>query len=212
MNKIAVMKIYQVRKIPPRSPDNIPWNSAIVLNDFSYPWSSEMAPATSFRALWDEVFLYFRFDAQDYKIHVNPIKANKQEINYFDRVEMFFTTGDKLNPYYCLEMDPLGQVMDFEAHHPKRFNFNWKWPDLLLDAQILNNGYTVSGRIAIKTLKSLNLLKNNTLRIGLFRANCIVPGDLNQGFKWISWVDPKTRYPDFHLIESLGKFKFNASF
>ena len=201
------MKSYYVKKIQSNNKTSIPWDDANGLDDFTYPWDKEQAPKTFFRALWDEVSLHFRFDVEDKKICASPIKKNKQELNYADRVEMFFTTDEQLNPYYCLEMDSLGQVMDFKAAYPKQFDFSWQWPGLLLQAQLSEQGYQVSGKIPLTSLKSLNLLKNQRLLAGLYRANCVIPGDLTTGFQWISWVNPQTPDPDFHLPGSFGQLK-----
>ena len=37
---------------------------ASVITDFSYPWEEVEAPKISFRALWDDDFLYFRYDVE----------------------------------------------------------------------------------------------------------------------------------------------------
>ncbi|SMD33829.1 Carbohydrate family 9 binding domain-like [Reichenbachiella faecimaris] len=199
------MKTYQVNKFP-ASLSTVPWHTAELLTDFSYPWENEKAPKTTFRALWDSNYLYFKYDAVDKNIFTKPIDKNKEEINHHDRIELFFSTDAELSKYYCLEIDAIGQVMDFQSSHYRNLDFNWSWPNLVIESNLNDKGYTVSGKITISSLKQLKLLNDAAIITGLYRANCIKPGDLEEGFKWMSWIDPNTSEPDFHIPETFGKF------
>ncbi|MFZ6012299.1 MAG: carbohydrate-binding family 9-like protein [Bacteroidota bacterium] len=197
-------KIYSVKKKSPHSfhPD---WTTADSLTDFSYPWNSGILPATVFRALWDSDYFYFRFDATDMNINVHKKSNDKLEVGLSDRVEIFFKSNEEMNPYYCLEIDPHGRVMDFEARLYRQFNFEWQWPNLVVTPKVLENGYSIEGKITLESLVSLNVLKNNTMHAGLYRANCIASHDDEAEFEWISWIHPRTENPDFHVASSFGK-------
>ena len=47
------------------------WSSANVLTNFTYPWESATAPATSFAALWDGQWLYCLYHVKDDSV-INP--------------------------------------------------------------------------------------------------------------------------------------------
>jgi hypothetical protein len=90
-------------------------------------------------------------------------------------------------------------------------------------------GYAVEGRIPLASLEQLGfprLRPGVTIRCGLYRAEFshdrssrpVEPKETihNRGRKsvgsppiehWISWVDPQTPEPDFHVPSSLGRLK-----
>jgi len=88
------------------------WQSAHVLTDFSFPWTKRTPPATEFRALWNGQHLYFRFDVTDTDVVLGEGADAMEKVIGSDRVEIFFSTGPKLNPYYAIEVDPRGEILD----------------------------------------------------------------------------------------------------
>ena len=59
------------------------------------------------------------------------------------------------------------------------------------------------------SLQDLNLIHDNVMRAGVYRAEFSLPaedGELVQ--EWISWIDPKTEAPDYHVDSSFGEFRF----
>lgn len=185
---------------------NSAWGKANELNDFSYPWQSDAAPATSFKALWDGQWLYCRYEVKDDSVLVLVKKNEKLEIGASDRVEIFFNINDSMQPYYCLEMDANGRVLDYTANYYRKMNYNWQWPkdQLKVKAQRTSTGYVVEAAISIQSLKDLGLLLNNKLHAGLFRAEC--KGFLNNrsDLRWISWIKPSSQQPDFHIPSAFG--------
>jgi hypothetical protein len=188
--------------------DDIVWESAQILTDFYSPWSNKKKSKIIFKALWDREKLFFNFTVFDTEIHIEKKEDSFESIGNSDRVELFFRTDDTLNPYYCLEMDTSGRVMDFIAYPNKNFDFNWNWSknDLAVKSSANANSFTVEGAISIKSLKNLNLIKNNTIETGVFRAKytkrqngCFEP-------TWITWVNPNTETPNFHIASSFGVF------
>jgi hypothetical protein len=131
-----------------------------------------------------------------------------------DRVEIFFKSDDRLDPYYCLEMDPRGRVLDYRASFYRKFEYNWQWPgsnQLQIKSDYTDQGYTIEGSITMASLKELNLLKNNELQAGLFRGECLKMRDPESTFSWISWIKPESVRPDFHIPSSFGVIKLVTS-
>jgi hypothetical protein len=98
--------------------------------------------------------------------------------------------------------------MDFIAYPHKNFDFNWNWPknDLVVKSSAKANSFIVEGSISIESLKSFNLVKNNRIETGVFRAKYIKAQ--NECFEpnWITWINPNTETPNFHIASSFGVF------
>lgn len=189
------------------------WEKANVICDFSYPWEDKEAPTTRFRALWDDNYFYFRYDVEDENVLTYIDKDHKMEVVDSDRVEIFIRKDEKLNPYYCLEMDARARVLDYTTKFYRDYDYLWEWPkpdNLRVKAFENKTGYIVEGAISLSSLKDLGLFKNNELEIGLFRGHCMeLPvGDADADLRWISWVKPDSDEPDFHIPSSFGIFKF----
>ncbi len=209
------MKEYKVNRIQQESLkagytlSNSFWEEAVLNTDFCYPWVGGLNSKTSFRALHDNENLYFRFDVIGSPILVYVNNNNKMEVGGSDRVEIFFRKNEKLKPYYGVEMDANGRVMDYKANFYRELDFNWKWPKngLHVKSEINDKGYILTGTISFDSLKQLEVLNNNIIEAGLFRGHCLkLPDDNNDAdLKWISWVIPDSEGPDFHIPSSFGK-------
>jgi hypothetical protein len=181
------------------------------LHDFSYPWLNEVSPEMAFRALWDDSFFYFRFDVVSPNTLVYRCSDDKMEVIRSDRVELFLRTDSHLNPYYCLEMDPAGRILDYRARFYRQFEYDWKWPGtghLMIKAAMTPSGYSVEGKISLLSLQQLSLLQNHELQAGLFRGYCYGPSITLSQLRWISWVVPDSAKPDFHIPSAFGTIKF----
>ena len=190
--------------------ENEVWNQAMVLNDFCSPWYLEKPSKIIFRALWDQEKFYFNFTVFDSEIHIEKEDNSFESIGNSDRVELFFRPNISMNPYYCLEIDTAARIMDFKAYPNKNFDFNWNWPknDIIVKSSVNKNSFIVEGSISIQSLKDLNLIKNNKMETGIFRAKyfsnktgCFEP-------IWITWINPKTETPNFHIASSFGTLLF----
>ena len=200
-------KVYFAKKQSPIDVTSGPdWSLAQKLDDFSYPWREEIPSATIFQAVWDDHNFWFRFEVEDENILVYRDKDLKEEVVYSDRVEIFFKKDDKMTPYFCLEMDPLSRVLDYDAHFYRKVNFGWKWPDngLSVKGTKTGTGYVVEGNISLASLKKLGMLNDGKLLAGLFRGECVALNGKNADLRWISWVDPQTERPDFHVPSAFG--------
>ena len=201
--------VYQVQKIETaQSLEEVDWTQVEILTEFISPWRD--APAnTNFKAVWDEDYLYFRFHVVEPNIMVYRDQDHEMEVVRSERVEIFFRKDEALNPYYCLEMDASGRVFDYEAKHYRQFNTAWTWPvgGLEVKANSTTNGYLVTGKIGIQSLNQLGLIKDQTLEVGLFRGRrtSMEESASDADFHWVSWVDPETEQPDFHVASSFGK-------
>lgn len=181
------------------------WNNIAQVNDFTYPWQTSLVPATSFRCYHDEQHLRFQFTAFGPKPLVYVHDNNKLEVRHSERVEIFFRSDAKMQPYYCLEMDPHGRVLDYKAIHYRKFDREWSWPDDLgIEVEQREDAYELSGRMNLTTLTKLGLLKDKQLQVGLYRGHCIDIKEDQGTIMWSTWVDPETAEPDFHVPESFG--------
>lgn len=186
--------------------DNELWDNAEILTDFVSAWDKELVKKIEFRALWDSENLFFYFNVYDNKVHIDIKDDSVDSIGNSDRVELFFRTDELLNPYYCLEIDPSPRIMDFIAYPNKNFDFNWNWPkgDILVKSSIEKEHFTVEIAISLASLKQFNLIKDNKIETGIFRAKYNAQENLVYKPIWISWVNPNTASPNFHIESSFG--------
>jgi len=193
----------QVVKIDGKGTDDL-WAQANVLSDFQYPWQTDSAPSTIFKALCNKTDFYFLFTAQDAHIHLAPSTGDdRTDALGSDRVELFFKKDDQMNPYYALEIDPSLRVFDSKGRYYKILEKDWSFPRQHLDlaAHIHEDGYIIEGRISLSVLHELELIEEYKIQIGLFRANYVAGN-----FQWISWIDPESSTPDFHVPSAFGVF------
>lgn len=206
------MKTYKVKFIKNNNEDflnDLPsiWENANLLNDFSSPWDNKQVKKIEFKTLHNCKDVFFQFKVFDENVHIHPSKNKNDSINNSDRVELFFRTNASLNPYYCLEIDPTARIMDFKAYPNKRFDFNWNWPNnhIKVVSHISDNHFTIDIAISIESLKSLSLLKENRLETGIYRAKYDkVEGENKYQPTWITWINPNTDEPNFHIKSSFG--------
>jgi hypothetical protein len=190
------------------------WLSALVLTDFSFPWTNRAPLVTEFRALWDARNWYFRFDVTDDDVVLGDGANAKEKVIGSDRVEIFFSTGPDLSPYYALEIDPRGEVLDYQAKYYRHMNWDWTCAGLVVATALTARGYVVEGSVPRATFEQLNCLhrdsEGNYLHAGLYRAEFShdpAGGPVRED--WMSWVDPHVESPDFHVPTSLGVIRWS---
>jgi len=186
--------------------DNPFWNNAEILTDFISPWSDLKPEKMEFRALWDTEHFFFCYTVYDTNIHIDRQDDSVDSIGESDRVEIFFRTDAGLNPYYCLEIDPSPRIMDFKASPKKKFDFDWNWPnnDLIVKSTIKEDRFIVEIAITIQSLKNFDLIKDNSIEAGIYRAKYTKQENNLFEPTWISWVNPNTETPNFHVPDSFG--------
>jgi uncharacterized membrane-anchored protein len=207
--------------------DEPDWSRANVERQFRFPWKKDaVAPPTEFRALCDDTYLYFTFQAEDADIFVLDTHRDKQDVIFEDRVEMLFSRDAQMSRYYAFEMDSRGRTYDYSGSYYRKYDTEWSCPGLETKALQTPQGYIVEGRIPLTSLVEMGfppLHPGTKILCGLYRAEFshdrsgkpVEQKDTihNLGRKldgpppleeWISWVDPKTPEPDFHVPSSLG--------
>lgn len=202
------MKRYTVHQIPAAHGPVTDWSAAALLTDFTFPWESSPAPHTEFRALWDAQRLHFRFDCEDADLVLGAGDTSEERVLGSDRVEIFLAPELTLDPYFCYEMEPRGEVLANRARHHRQFERGWSCEGFQFTGRITERGYSVQGSLALDTLRALNVLKAGAHEFfaGVYRAEFShkADGSVHQG--WMPWVNPHTARPDFHVPSSFGVF------
>lgn len=208
------IKTYEVKKINRAiqitgQGTDAAWEQTAEVTDFSYPWRKDQAPLTSFKARWDDHNLYFLYWAADPEIIAKTTNGGEKDVVESDRVEIFFKADDNMDPYYSLEMDALGRVLDTEGHYYRNVDFNWQWPagHLILKASTHKEGYWVEGTISLSSLSDLGMLQGSELKAGLYRGEYLTNAEGKTEVRWISWIKPDSETPDFHIPSSFGVLK-----
>jgi hypothetical protein len=207
--------------------DEPEWSRANVERHFTFPWKKADAPPTEFKALCDDQYLYFAFRAEDADIVVYDKLRDKMDVVFEDRVEMFFSCDPRMEKYYNLEIDSRGRTLDCRNSYYRKSDPTWSCKGLETAGVRLDKGYAVEGRIPLVTLVEMGLPKlkpGERILCGLYRAEFshdrsgkpVVQKETihNRGRRppegpppieeWMSWIDPKTPEPDFHVPASLG--------
>ncbi len=182
------------------------WRQAYAEGDFAFPWEERMAPLTQFRALITGEALCFSFLVDDASLVIEPF-VDESTLDKEDRVEIFFAKDESLTPYYCIEIDPLGRVHDYEGRFHRQFDGKWNCAGLVVAGATNETGYVVEGKLPLATLHALDLPSlqdGKSIRMGLYRAEFTRRPDGTMDEGWISWVDPKVEEPDFHIPASFG--------
>ncbi len=181
---------------------------ASALEDFCFPWLDRPCPRTSFRAVWNDERLAFRFEVEDDDFVLDETGEPDAAVLGSDRVEFFFASSPDLDtPYYGAEMEPRGAVYDYQEHYHRRFDDSWRFESLAFSGIIFEEGYLVEGTLSLEELRQLGCLQGNEMIAGVYRAE-FSHGAGGVVQNWISWVDPGGEIPDFHVPASFGKFLF----
>jgi hypothetical protein len=196
------MKMYQVQHSA-----TLDCSEGEALTDFIMPWSNRESPITSFRAVWNDDWLGFQFQVVDEDIVLFEGEDGDDSVLGSDRVELFFATDHELKGYYYgIEMDPRGWVFDFRARYYREINDRWNFPSLKISAIHGDGDYSVEGRVSLQVLADHNLIRRGKLIIGVYRAEFSMTENGVQK-DWMSWIDPQTERPDFHVPSSFGEFQ-----
>ncbi|NNE91412.1 MAG: carbohydrate-binding family 9-like protein [Verrucomicrobiales bacterium] len=190
------MSEYHVRRAGPAD-----FSKADCLSDFTFPWIDRAPPNTEFRAVHDGGTLYFQFEVEDEDLVLGePIDS--------DRVEIFIAIDEALDPYYGFEMDPQGGVLDYRAKFHREFDFDWTLPEWKTDGEIFEGGYRLTGSVPLSVLENLGCLQSGRMMAGAYRAEFSHGANGEILEDWMSWIDPLTKTPDFHVPNSFGTFVF----
>ena len=189
---------------------DLAWSKGNELLAFTYPWQDENAPYTSFKGVWDKTNFYFIYEAKDDDIVLfEDCKGNDEFCAVAsDRIEIFFRNKDTKKSYYSLEMDVKGRVFDSKSNFVDRSQFSneWDWPTghLIIKGRRTDGGYIVEGKISLQSLRDLDILEKGSMYAGLYRGEYISKKGDKPTVKWISWVKPDSKTPNFHIPSSFG--------
>lgn len=187
------------------------WQLANPLSNLSYKWNDGTPPKTVFKALWSDTHFYFLFVVDDGEIITDQTGVDENsKVGLSDRVELFFKNdADLKKPYYCLEMDSDARILTFRSRFYRKYDYEWKWPGtdpLTVKSSLTDTGYIVEGSISMEALKTLQLINNDIIEAGIFRAEYIKTKNGPEP-KWISWIPPQSTAPDFHIPSAFGALK-----
>ncbi|PVX41546.1 carbohydrate binding protein with CBM9 domain [Pasteurella langaaensis DSM 22999] len=193
--------------------DDAVWGKVKAVTDFTNPWEQTKMPKTEFKAFHDDQNFYFSFDVEDPNIVVYDTVDHEWMVAREDRVELFMAPGEidkpladgKYPKYIALEMDYKGRTLSMIRDVAKNINREWDPKTLETVGVRTEKGYTLEGKIALSELKEHNLIQGNKIRAGAYRAEFSIVEGKEQA-KWITWVDPKTEKPNFHINSSFGEF------
>ena len=225
---------YRVRRLPhakiklDASLSEREWSLANIERHFAFPWETKPTPATEFLAFCDDAYFYFAFRVEDADVVMLDTLRHKKDVIFEDRVEIFFSPEHDVMNYFCLEIDPLGRTFDYQATYYRQFDREWHCEGLETVGKLTDRCYTVEVRIPLKTFESLGISSfrpgHSGMICGLYRAefshdrngkpvvkDAIQPGgptlEITPPLEaWMSWIDPKTPEPDFHVPSSFGRF------
>lgn len=183
------------------------WKQAFRLDQFYSPWEERPIPKTEFRSFHDSEFFYFHFQSIDKQIVCHEVPKNKTSVEYSDRIELFFSVDRQLSTYYGLEFDACQRMIAFKSEGYRNFDQGWSFPGRVKDWKVreINNGYEVEGRIKISDLREMNVLKNNEMLMGIFRAD--FRRNNKKDVSWLSWTQINSEKPDLHHIDGFQLVK-----
>ena len=190
--------------------DETAWEQANREVGFSFPWEDRPAPRTEFRAMFDRQALCFAFRVEDTDVVLARDYRSKEDVVREDRAELFFALDAELSEYFCLEIDPLGRVLDYRASYYRQMDFSWSFPGLEAAGRPVEGGYCVEGRIPWTAFQSLGFPAPRPgleIKFGIYRAEFRHAAGAEWAESWISWVDPQTAEPDFHVPGSFGRLR-----
>lgn len=162
------------------------------------PWDG-LDDDTRFRCFTDQDFFYFFFEVNEPTLTLTVPYTGERDVDPEDRVEVFFSPREEMDIYYCAEIDPAGNIMDYEAKYYREFDYDWDFDTMEVLTRIEDDSYIVSGRVSRKELTDLGIDLEKGFRMGVFRADFRPDGSVN----WYSAVPTADKSPDFHKPDLL---------
>lgn len=188
------------------------WEQAQALTNFTFPWRTDPAPETEFKALWDTNAVYFRYKVADAALAIGSDPARGALDS--DRVEIFLAKDAQLSTYYTMEIDPNAQIYSAEATYDmalkKRTSLDdsFSWEGLEYAASHDLKGYTVEIKLPRAKITALGLwqdVKQSVLLCALMRAEFTPIENNKLDMGWMTWIDPQTEKPNFHNPDTFGQ-------
>jgi hypothetical protein len=174
------------------------WNGGNPTIGLTDPWDLKDKDHTVFDYKIADGCFYFYFKTKDSTLTVSPF-TKELSVAEGDRVELFFSPNKELSNYYCVEIGPKGDVLDYSAAYYRKFNEDWNFKALEVSTLVLDDGYIVEGKIDLDELEALNLI--DTIYLGVFRADFHDKEKVN----WHTKTIPDVETPDFHTPTAFEK-------
>lgn len=175
------------------------WKQPPFINSLSAPWNKHLKDNTKFDYKIVNGTFYFYFKVIDSTLTLTPF-INEKSITKNDRVELFFSSDNKLSYYYCIEINPKGFVLDYQAQTYRKFQKDWDCKTLETTSLITKKGFIIEGSLSIEELNMLGIEKKMCY-LGVFRADFLNDKKID----WYSWVIPNSKKPDFHIPSAFKK-------
>ena len=179
--------------------DEAVWDAIEPITGLHSPWGDQGKDATILKVFLTDCHFNFGFQVVDSTLTLFDYD-DELTVAKEDRVELFFSKDSTLNEYHCIEIDPLGRVLDYSAAHYRKFDEAWDFQGVTVHARLTSIGYTVEGMIPLPTLKQLGIGKKHLL--GVFRAD--YKSEKTDDVVWYSWIRPMSKDPDFHIPSAFG--------
>ncbi|MDN5202164.1 DUF4838 domain-containing protein [Fulvivirgaceae bacterium BMA10] len=178
------------------------WPPHPFIEELTAVWRDSISDSTVFDSkLTEEDFLFY-FSTMDSTLTTVPFDK-ELSVAEGDRVELFFSANKDMSNYYCLEISPTGDILDYQAKHYRQFDEKWNFETIEVATSFLENRYIVEGRIALNELNKLGL--GNEFNLGIFRADF----KNEEEVVWYSWAIPDSKEPDFHIPSALKRYHLN---
>lgn len=163
-------------------------------------------PETRAWAFWSGDGLLVAFDCEDSSPAAAPPSPDEKGVDPQDRAELFLWSGREGDAYYCIEVAARGAIHDYRARFYRKFDDGWSPEGLVAEAAAREGGYAVEVFIPRRALEGMGfpLRAGAAWRAGLFRADFDRLGGTPT---WITWADPRTKEPDFHVAGAFGTFE-----
>lgn len=185
------------------------WSSANVITEFQYPWEPEWAQPTTFRALYDDDFLYLGYQMEDDIIIAPDLVTDEQDLIEQDRVEIYVAADKTMREYFCIEMDVKGRKLDYKGKFHRQFDFTWQFEAMDHKGIFTDKGYQVEAAISLNALRDLGVINDASFIAGVYRADFHYGQDSSVVHVYATWLNPSVDEPDFHVPASLGKFRLS---
>ncbi len=174
------------------------WDKTKSTKGLTNPWGPTGKDATLFDHQIEDGYFNFYFKTVDSTLSMSPY-IEELSVTKGDRVELFFSPREDLSEYYCVEINPRGDILDYSAEYYRKFNEKWAFRSLFVKTLISDHEYIVEGKISLDELRSLGLM--DTVHLGVFRADFQDGGMVD----WYTKAIPDSKTPDFHVPTAFEK-------
>lgn len=170
---------------------------AMTVEGFHAPWDGKDDDTRL--TMWrDADSLYFRFDVSENTLTLAQEVSSESDIEPEDRIELFFSaTDDMSTPYYGIEIDPAGNILDYKVGYYRKFDYGWTFPGVTVKTSIAEGGYCVEAHFSRRELEALGI--GRKFWLGAFRDDFLPDGSV----VWYSRRPTSDKEPDFHKPDIL---------